>query len=151
MALFETSVTLECTPEEAFDFFLVPSNRPRINPPEVGLYIVNAPDVLSMGSRLEFKVQGWGMVQQLVHEITAFDRPTLLIETQIKGPLKKLVHRYVFAETAEGQTLLSDCIEFEPPGGLAGLIVNEKKLLDSFEDGFYFRQARLQELLRKQA
>src|SRR5436190_23522546 len=64
MALFESGVAVACPAEKAWDFLVRPANLKLITPPEVGLHLVEAPEVLELGSKLLFKVQAWGQVQQ---------------------------------------------------------------------------------------
>src|SRR5580765_1770936 len=85
MPVFETSVTVDCPREQAFDFLLRPANVVLISPPELGLNFIDAPEVVSLGSRIEFKIQGYGQVQTIVHEITALDHPERITETQVQG------------------------------------------------------------------
>ena len=53
MPVFETSVTIECPRERAFDFLLRPANVARIAPPELGLSFTSAPEIVELGSRLD--------------------------------------------------------------------------------------------------
>jgi len=151
MPLFETSITLNCSPEKAFDFLIVPRNHMRISPPEMGLNFIDPPDQLTLGSQFSFKVQSYGMVQQIVHEVTELERPFRYAERQVTGPLKAWSHLHLFEATPEGGVVIIDRIEFEPPGGLVGLLVNEAKLRDSLEDGFYHRHQELKKLLEVSA
>jgi len=148
MAVFETSVLLECTVEQAFNFMISPANHEKLSPPEVGLRFVNPPFQVEIGSVFEFKMQAWGTVQSAKHEIIQFDRPTLYIERAIRSPMKSYLHSHHFETDASGLTRMSDRIEFAPPGGILGLLVTEAKIIDSLEDGFYYRHQQLKKLLK---
>lgn len=147
MALFESSVAVACLPEKAWDFLVRPANLKLITPPDVGLHLVEAPEVLSLGSKLLFKVQGWGQVQQFLHEITAFDEQKQISEKMIKGLFGRWEHDHVLTENANGETVITDRIEFEPPSGLLGFLVTRKKILEYLEDGFDHRRGQLTKLL----
>ena len=147
MAVFETSLVLNVTCEQAFDFLIRPANHERIAPPELGLKFVNPLEQFALGTRFEVKLLAWGMVRSATHEITQFERPLSFIERQIKGSLKSYQHEHRFEVNAQGQVVILDRIEFLPPGGLAGMLVTESKLLESFEDGFYYRHQQLRKLL----
>ena len=147
MPQFETSLTLPRPPEDLFDFLARPANIVKISPQGIGLTFLSAPEIVEAGSRIEFKVQGWGQVQQMIHEIIAFDRPHQFIEKQVKGPFKHWIHEHHFATNADGHTVVTDQIEFEPPGGLIGLLITKTKILDHLEDAFYHRHAQLRKLL----
>ena len=147
MALFETSVAIACPPEKAWDFLVRPANLQLITPPDVGLHLVEAPEVLELGSKLLFKVQGWGQVQQFLHEITAFEANRQLSEKMVKGLFGRWVHDHVLSTNANGEAVVTDRIDFEPPAGLLGFLVTKKKILEYLEDGFDHRQKQLKKLL----
>jgi ligand-binding SRPBCC domain-containing protein len=147
MAVFETSITLDCPAEQVFDLLLLPATHLQLSPPEAGLHFVEAPAVLELGTRFEFRIQGWGGVQQIVNEVVDFDRPRLFTEKQVRGPLKSWTHFHLFEPTGPGQVTITDRIEFEPPGGLVGLLVTESKILEKLEDGFYYRHGQLRKLV----
>jgi len=144
---FKSSVTVDCPPEEVFDFLLRPDNIVRISPPEMGLNFTKAPEVLELGSILEFSVLAHGQVQRLAHEITHFESPVRFVEKQVEGPFKHWVHEHIFAVDEQGSVTVTDRIEFKPPGGLIGLLVTENKILESLDDGFAHRHEQLQKLL----
>ena len=147
MATFEASVSLRCIPEDVFDFLVQTVNIRRISPPEMDLAFVDAPEVLELGSRLKFKVQGFGRVQQIVHEITEFDRPRGFTERQVEGPLEHWIHEHMVEVSDSGDVVVVDRIEFKPPGGLVGLLVTESRILESLDDGFSHRHTELQRIL----
>ena len=148
MAVFETSVVLDCTVEQAFAFMISPVNHEKLSPPEVGLRFINPPASVELGSQFEFKMQAWGTVQAAHHEVVHFERPKVYIERAIKSPMKSYWHEHHFETDAQGRTVMRDRIEFTPPGGILGLLVTEAKILDSLEDGFYFRHQQLKKLLK---
>lgn len=147
MTHFESSVSVECSLETAFNFLLRPANISKVSHPDIGLTFTAAPEVIELGSLLEFKILARGQVQQITHEITLFERPLQFVEKQIRGPFKHWVHTHTFDASDEGVIVISDKIEFERPGGLIGLLVTEEKILDSLEDGFAHRHAQLRTLL----
>lgn len=147
MPVFETSVTLDCPRERAFEFLLRPANIARISPPELGLAFTSAPDVVELGSRIEFKIQGFGQVQTLVHEITRLVHPEQLVETQVRGLFSRWVHEHAFEVNSQGQVVVTDRIEFQPPAGLLGFLVTANRVLDQLEEGFEHRHDQLRKLL----
>ncbi len=143
MAIFEISVQLAAPASQVYEFFLNPYGRPLVSPPGTGMVIVNSPNPLHVGALLEFKVQGMGMVQTMTHEIIELEPNVVMFERQVKGPLKSFSHRHRFVENGPNQMTLFDEIEFDPPGGILGLLATEDKLLENFEDGFFFRNKEL--------
>lgn len=145
MARFETEVELSAPAELLFDFFLRPVNVQKIAPPELGLAFVDAPELVSVGTRLKFKVQSWGQVLSMEHDIITLDAPTLILEKQVRGVFRTWEHRHEFITTG-GKTRVRDVIEFEKPGGVIGLLLTEAKILDQLEEGFEHRHNKLQGL-----
>jgi ligand-binding SRPBCC domain-containing protein len=148
MAEFESELWLPCGLEALFEFLLRPLNVQRISDPRLGLAFEEAPDVVESGSRIAFKVQAYGVVQHIEHEITAVDRPRLIVEEQIKGPMKAWRHEHLLEAKDDG-VLMIDRIEFQPPGGMLGFLVKESHILDGLEDGFLHREQELRRLVEK--
>lgn len=146
MALFENELWLPCATEALFEFLLRPANVQRISDPRLGLVFEKAPEIVSTGSRIAFKVQAYGVVQKLEHEVIAVDRPTLIVEEQIKGPMKAWRHEH-HLEPKDGGVRMIDRVKFEPPGGMLGFLVKESTILDSLEDGFIHREQELRRLI----
>lgn len=146
MAQFEARVALRCSPEDVFDFLLRPENLAKISHPDMGLAFIDPPEQIETGSRLAFKIQGYGIVQQMEHEIVTVERPTRFVESQVQGPLKKWLHEHIFEQTDPGVTTVIDRIEYLPPGGLVGFVVTESKIRDSLEEGFDHRHMELERI-----
>ena len=147
MAVFETKVTLECPQQSLFDFLLRPANVARISPPNLGLCFTSAPEIVELGSRLEFKIQGFGQIQTLVHEITALEAPSRITEKQIRGLFGSWIHDHLFETNADGAVIVTDRIEFEPPAGLLGLLITKNRIIDHLEEGFDHRHDVLRKLM----
>jgi ligand-binding SRPBCC domain-containing protein len=145
MAVFEAVLRIPCAPQQLFDFLLRPANVARISDPRLGLSFTDAPEVVTLGSRIVFQVQGFGVVQTIEHKIVELDEPQLIVEEQVKGPMKAWRHEHVL-ESISGGTKMIDRVIFEPPGGLLGFLVKESKILESLEDGFIHREEELQRL-----
>jgi ligand-binding SRPBCC domain-containing protein len=146
MAVFEDRVAVARPLVEVFDFFSVTRNHEKMTAGHIGLVFTAAPERFEKGSRLEFQIQGFGPVQSAVHEIAEFERPHRYLELQVKGPMRAWRHEHLFV--AEGdRTLVIDRVEFEPPGGLLGLLATEARILRSLEEGIYSRNQMLQRML----
>ncbi|MBI1346797.1 hypothetical protein GC163_10975 [bacterium] len=147
MPTFEIRTEVQVSPETLFDFIIRPANMQAISPPEVGMVIVDAPEILETGSKLVFKVQGYGMVQQLEHEMVLVERPRILHEKMTKGPLPKWEHQYVVEPADNGQAALINKIDFEPPGGMLGMILTADRILQQLEESYAHRSEALKKAL----
>lgn len=143
MPLFEASVELACSPVEAFEFLAQPENIRLITPSAMMLVFDAAPSRLSLGARMEFRVQAYGVVRSAVHDVTVWEQPRRFVERQIEGPMGAWEHEHHFEETSNG-VLVTDRILFAPPGGILGLLVNERKIREALEEGFGHRHYELE-------
>lgn len=147
MPLFETTLSLPASREQLFDFLIRPNNLLQLAPPDIELQFINPPEILQLGSRLKFQVSTLGTTQQIEHEITQFAHPNSFTEIQIDGPLTTYRHEHLLETDPDGQLRIIDRIEFEPPSGLAGFVINEKWIRNSLETGFEHRHRKLKEIV----
>jgi ligand-binding SRPBCC domain-containing protein len=87
-----------------------------------------------------------GIPQRLESEVTVFEPDVLFADEQRAGPFRKWVHSHRF-EAVDGGTRVRDEIEFEPPGGLLGLVVTAAFIQRDLERAFAYRRQKLEELL----
>ena len=148
MAEFEHQQRLDCPVEAVFDYLARPVNQLRLSQPESRLTFIEPPEVITSGIELEFEVRAYGTTQSIVHEIITVDRPRLIVERMLHGPLEELEHEHLFQIDGNG-TVLIDRIRFVPPGGMIGLLLTEARLRKSFEDSFAYRRRVLQQLVEE--
>jgi ligand-binding SRPBCC domain-containing protein len=146
MPVFEASQVLLRPVEEVFTFFRDPANLVRISPPELHMRLVEGPALLELGSRIVFQGRRWGIPQRVVSEVTAYDPPTMFSDAQVEGPFRKWVHTHRF-EAAPAGTLMTDHIDYEPPGGMLGLVATAGVIDRDLRWIFEYRTNRLAELL----
>jgi len=145
---FEHQQRLACGVESLFDFLSRPKNVVRLSQPESQLTFIDPPDVVSSGIELEFEVRAYGTTQSVVHEIVTVDRPRLILERMLHGPLEELEHEHRFESDGAGSILI-DRITFAPPGGMIGLLLTEARLRKSFEESFAYRRRILTQLVEE--
>ncbi len=149
MPVFECRTEVDVSPEELFDFITLVSNIKAITPPTVDMVIVEAPEILSEGAKLIFKVRAFGVAQQLEHEIVAFERPRSFREKMLKGPLPAWTHDYIVEPRGDGLAALTNRIEFDPPGGMLGMLLTADRILNHLEESYAERSAALKKALQK--
>jgi ligand-binding SRPBCC domain-containing protein len=148
MAVFEHETEFACSVEGLFDFLCRPANISRLSDPNVGIRFLSAPEVVYAGSSLEFEIVSFGQKIQATHQIVQFERPRLVIEQQVSGPMKAWKHVHEYVETENG-SLKRDRVEFQLPGGLLGFLLNDQKIIDHLEDGFFYRQQQVNKLIEQ--
>lgn len=147
MPRFETQVSLPCNRETLFDFLLRPANVLPLNPPELNVSLIEAPEVVGEGSQILFQIEAFGFKKQMLHEITNFRPPEGFTLKEIEGVLKKFEHHHLLEPQPEGGTILYDTVDYEAPGGMIGFLLSEAKIREGMEKNFAHRHARLAEQL----
>jgi ligand-binding SRPBCC domain-containing protein len=146
MPRFETAQTLARKIEEVFDFFRRPANILRISPPDLNLQILEAPELLELGSRIVLQARRWGIAQKLASKVTAFEVNARFVDELQEGPFRKWVQTHRFETIPEG-TRLTYQVDFEPPGGILGMMMKASAIERDLQAVSAFRAQKLQELL----
>jgi ligand-binding SRPBCC domain-containing protein len=147
MPHFETRITIPKSREEVFDFLIRTSNLMEMIPPDSGMRMISAPEIIERGSRIELHMSAFGQSLNIVHEVTELVPPARITEVQIKGLFKSFIHEHVVEEESNGQVVAIDRIEFEPPGGLLGFLVTKQRIIDQFESLFAHRHRQMRKNL----
>lgn len=143
MPLFETQVALACPPESLFDYLIRPANVMNLNPPDMNLTLLEAPEIVGEGSQVRLQVEAFGYKQQLLHEIINFQRPGGFLLREVEGVLKKFEHLHRLEGGPNGTTIFIEQVEFEAPGGMVGFLLTETKIREGMEKNFGFRHEEL--------
>ncbi len=147
MASFEHVETFQVSPGQVFDIFRRPAERLQLAPPELHLSLIEGPAELQAGSVLTVRGRRWGVTQQMVNEITAFEDAALIVEEQRNGPFRSWKQTQRFESMSDGGVRITDAIEFEPPGGVLGRLATADVIRRELDRAFAFRGERLKEML----
>jgi ligand-binding SRPBCC domain-containing protein len=131
-----------------FDFFLRPGNMIALAPPQFGLTLVEAPQVVELGSRIVVQARRWGLSQRLITEVVQLHEPSALIEEQRQGPFRSWRHERHFKEMG-AETEVSERIHYEPPGGILGLLLTARAIEADLALAYTERPERLRALLER--
>lgn len=145
MPIFNHELVLAQPPREVFDLLRTTANRVRLLPPDT-LELVSGPPLLEMGSQTTWKMRRYGLSQIIIQVVSACEPPSRLVEEQRQGPLRRWVQTTTCAPCGEGTRLL-DAVEFEPPGGMLGLILTSAKIGAMLAESFAWRDQQLPALL----
>jgi ligand-binding SRPBCC domain-containing protein len=146
MPIFERVMHFPHSEEEMFDFFCRPANLIKLSPPDLHLQLVDGPERIELGSRITFKGRRLGVPQTFVSEIKAFVPNVMFMDVMLKGPFRKWEHTHGFL-AADGGTSVADRIDYEPPGGLLGLVATPSLVARDLEKIFTYRVKRLEEIM----
>jgi ligand-binding SRPBCC domain-containing protein len=146
MPHFESVTRLLRPVAEVFEFFCRPANLLKVTPADLGLRLLEGPERLRLGSRLTLEGRRWGIPQRILTEVTTFEPDVLIVDEQRQGPFRKWVHSHRFEPLGAG-TKVTERIEFEPPGGMLGLVVTAGLIERHLRQAFAYRSQKLEELL----
>jgi ligand-binding SRPBCC domain-containing protein len=146
MPQFDAELIVPRPVAEAFEFFLDPANLVRVSPPELHMRLAEGPARLRQGSVIVLHGRRWGIPQRVVSEIATLEPGVCFIDRQREGPFARWVHTHRF-EAVPGGTRLVDHIDYEPPGGLLGLLVTAAMLERELQWVYAYRSEKLRELL----
>jgi ligand-binding SRPBCC domain-containing protein len=127
MGLFQASVILPRPRIETFEYLRRPANLLKMFPP--GDFGVKHPEIMDVGGYIEFQLKAMGSNFQFVHEIMQVKPSEIIVVKQIQGPFKAWTQEQHFADAADGNTLMTSIVRFEPPGGMLGFVVTRKLIL----------------------
>ncbi len=142
-----SSSILECSATDLRAFLGRTANLPQISDPDLELEILSAPEIVTLGHRIEFRITAFGFKQRATHEYVTVDE-LQIIEDQVEGPLRAWKHTQQIEIVTSGQCRLIDRIEYTPPGGMLGYLLTEAKVLSSIQDGMQIRYQALSDIIR---
>ncbi|MBX9681393.1 MAG: SRPBCC family protein [Gemmataceae bacterium] len=133
-------------PEAIFALLAAVSRRPEWTPSKMHLELVEGAEALAISSVCQWKVRRGGISQRIVTTFETVEPPSRIVERQIEGPFPLWRHETQLA--ADGQTtIVQDVIEFQPPGGMLGFIVTEKRIQADLHEAFGYRDEQWRRLL----
>ncbi|MDG2391335.1 MAG: hypothetical protein P8M30_18665 [Planctomycetaceae bacterium] len=147
MPSYQTKMVLQTTCERAFKYLSTPANLGNLTMPELQLTVEDGPEQFAMESTISFSIHVMGARIKSVHKIISFDAPHSFVEEQVDGPFSVWKHEHLFKPLGENEIAIYDVIEYEPPGGLVGLILSEDRIRSQLDEGFAHRQDELKYLL----
>lgn len=140
-----STLDLPCSLDTLFAFFQRPANLVALALPELHLTLAEGPDLLQQGVLLTWKARRWGLTQTMQTEITALAANRHIVEEQRQGPLRSWRHERQFS-TLGGGARLVESIDYEPPGGMLGLLVTADRIAQELEAAFLYRGRQLLQL-----
>ena len=142
----ERTQVVRRSPEEAFAFFSDAVNLEAITPPWLRFRIVEAPEVLTRGSLLRYRLRLFGVPIRWLTLIADWRPPRSFTDVQLSGPYLLWEHTHRFLPVAGG-TEIHDHVRYRLPGGRAAGLLDlvVRRWLEAIFD---YRAARLRLLLR---
>jgi ligand-binding SRPBCC domain-containing protein len=147
MPSHESIVDLPADRARVFALLRRPAILVQLAPPEMHLQVEYGPEQLELGSQMTLRGRRWGLSHRVVSEVTACEADTLLVLEQRQGPFRRWVHTSRLTVRAEGGTRLTECVDYERPGGVLGLTITAAMVERELAAMFDCRRAQLLNLL----
>jgi ligand-binding SRPBCC domain-containing protein len=145
MPKFEYSMELLAPAAKVFEFLTHVENLPRVSPRRPRLQIVEAPPRLFLGARFTVNIRVGLLSRRVMSEVTEFVEGVRFTDVQVEGVFRRWQHTHEVVATSTG-CRMTDRIIFEPPPGLMGLFLTEKRVAAMLANSFAFRETRFREL-----
>jgi ligand-binding SRPBCC domain-containing protein len=136
---------IRAPPERVFAFHELPDALARLTPPWESSRVIQAAKISEVGSEAIVETRILGLIPaRWVARHTAYDPPRMFEDVQVKGPFRYWRHRHLIAPHADGATL-RDEIEYEPPFGILGQLVEPFLITPRLTKLFDYRHAATRE------
>lgn len=125
MTVVERSVVVRAPLEAVWDFHADPVGLTRIMPPPASFEIVGVDRPVRAGSRVRLRVSLGPLRLRWNLRVVEHMPMARFVDEQIEGegPFRRWRHAHVFERT-DGGTRITDRIEYEPPFGVLGRVVD---------------------------
>lgn len=130
---------------EAFAFFADARNLELLTPPWLAFRIVDAPETLSRGSTIGYRLRLIGVSLRWRSEIAEWEPPGSFTDVQRRGPYARWEHTHRFAAVGD-TTEVVDRVVYRPPGGPLAPLVRTALVRGQLERIFDYRAARIEEI-----
>ncbi len=145
--VLERTQTLNCSLQEAWDFFSSPKNLKEITPDYMGFDITSdVPEKMYTGLIITYIVKPlFGIPMNWMTEIKHVDELRYFVDEQRMGPYKIWHHEHHFTETAEG-VIMKDKVSYALPLGILGVMAHPIIVKNKLNEIFDYRVKRVDEL-----
>jgi hypothetical protein len=101
---------------------------------------------MAPGLRIDYRVRLLGMPARWRSLISVYDPPRAFCDVQLAGPYRRWEHTHRFWEE-DGGTVVHDHIDYEPPFGPVGALLNGLLIRRQLDAIFDYRRERIAALV----
>lgn len=102
---------------EIFEIFCDASNLEQLTPSFLKFEIMTpTPIDMREGALIDYRISIRGIPINWKTEITEWNPPHHFVDSQLRGPYHRWIHRHTFVEK-DGGTLVGDVVDYKPRGG----------------------------------
>ena len=148
--VYETTTRIRAPVQALFDFHQDPANLHRIQPPGVRVVAVVLPAEWRVGACVSVRVRILGLVPQAWEvRLEEVSPPTRMVDVAVRGPYPVWRHVHAFREDGPGHSTLTDRVEYQPPWGRFGRLLDRVLFRPQLAVMFAWRQWRTRRLLEQ--
>jgi len=148
MPVYQRSFTVKAALREVAGFHDDPVSLIAITPPPVRVTIERFDRPVSVGSRVIFRLSVRPIGVRWDGTIAEYVEQSYFRDVQNKGPFGAWSHTHSFAAEVDG-TRINDRVEYEPPLGFIGKLIDPILVKPSLAYLFKYRAKKTRELLEK--
>ena len=132
---------IRASPARVFAFHELPDALARLTPPWESSRVIQMAKISEVNSEAIIETRILGLIPvRWIARHTIYDPPRVFEDVQLKGPFRFWRHRHLVAPHADG-AVLRDEIEYEPPFGFIGRLVEPLLITPRLEKLFEYRHA----------
>jgi ligand-binding SRPBCC domain-containing protein len=150
MSIYERSFKVQAPLPDVAAFHDDPVSLAAITPPPVRVTIEQFDRPVRAGSRVIFRLSVGPIGVRWDGAIAEYVDQEYFRDVQISGPFGAWSHTHSFAAEADG-TRVTDRVEYEPPLGLIGKLIDPILVRPSLAFLFNYRKKKTRELLERDA
>jgi ligand-binding SRPBCC domain-containing protein len=80
--------------------------------------------IMKLGDSVTWRARHFGIVFRMTSAITEYQPPGRFVDEQQQGPFRRWWHEHSFTALPDGQTQMTDVVQFQSPFGLLGRIAD---------------------------
>ncbi len=146
MPLFERIFEVKAALEKVAAFHDDPSSLKSITPPPVRVTLDRFDAPVQVGSHIDFVLHVGPIAVRWNARIEIYDRNKSFCDVQDRGPFGAWRHTHTFVRSING-TLVIDRVEYEPPFGWFGKLIDPIVILPSLKYLFHYRARQTRKML----
>lgn len=150
ISVYEKTTRIRAPVQALFAFHQDPANLHRINPPGVRVLELRLPDRWKPGALLGVRVGILGILtQDWEVRLEEVSPPVRLVDVALRGPYPFWRHVHSFQDAGSGDSLLTDRVEYRPPWGRVGRLLDRVLFRPQLAVMFAWRHRQTRRLLQK--
>lgn len=125
MAHLQISERIQASRGEVFDYLTDPNSLPFLLAPAVDVQVLTPEVEFKRGSEAHFNMTRMGLTQSIRFRVEDVLKGSRLTYRQIEGLFSSWTHTMKFEDCGEGETLVTDLVDYHLPMGVLGFLADD--------------------------